>query len=76
MEFLVTVIVIALIAWLNHYLAEQRGRSTIGWVIGGLVFGLFATALLLILGETKEHKLQMYAEAQNKHGTVAKKDEV
>jgi hypothetical protein len=43
-----------LIAWLNFYLAEQRGRNTVGWAFAGVIFGLFSTILLLILGTTDE----------------------
>lgn len=55
----------ALFAWLNHYLATQRGRNPIGWAIAGAAFGLFSTALLLILGETEEHRIEIMAKANN-----------
>ena len=55
----------ALVAWLNTYLAEQRGRSVTGWAIGGVIFGLFSTILLLVLGTTAE-KLTNNAIAINK----------
>lgn len=56
MELMITLIVLGLIAWLNHYLAEERGRNAIGWAIGGLIFGLLSTILLLILGTTVEKR--------------------
>lgn len=56
MELFITLVVLGLIAWLNHYLAEQRGRSAIGWAFGGLIFGLLSTILLLILGTTAEKR--------------------
>lgn len=55
---------IALIAWLNYYLAGQRGRNEIGWAIGGVFFGLLATVLLLVLGKTKDKELEVLVEAQ------------
>jgi hypothetical protein len=55
---------IALFAWLNHYLATQRGRNPLGWAIGGVFFGLLATLLLLILGKTAEKELEVIVEAQ------------
>lgn len=58
MELLITLVVLALIAWLNHYLATQRGRNPIGWAIGGALFGLFSTIVLLVLGTTAEKKLE------------------
>lgn len=54
----------ALVAWLNHYLATQRGRNAIGWAIGGAIFGLLSTILLLVLGKTPEKELQVLVEAQ------------
>jgi cell division protein FtsN len=54
----------ALVAWLNHYLATQRGRNAIGWAFGGAIFGLLSTILLLILGKTKEKELEVLVEAQ------------
>ena len=59
---LIFIIIIALIVWLNVYLAEQRGRSRLGWGIGGVLFGLLATILLLILGTTEDKKRE---ELQN-----------
>lgn len=58
MELLGILIGMALVAWLNHYLATQRGRSAIGWAIGGALFGLLSTILLLILGTTPEKRLE------------------
>lgn len=49
---LIILLSVALVAWLNWYLAEQRGRSTIGWAIAGVLFGLLSTLLLLVLGTT------------------------
>jgi VIT1/CCC1 family predicted Fe2+/Mn2+ transporter len=66
MELIITLVVVGLIAWLNHYLAEQRGRNPIGWAIGGVIFGLLATILLLILGETQEHRIEVINKANSK----------
>lgn len=66
MELILTLVFIGLIAWLNHYLAEQRGRNPIGWAVGGVIFGLFATILLLILGETEEHRIAVINKANAK----------
>lgn len=63
---LLTLIFIGLIAWLNYYLAEQRGRNPVGWAIGGVIFGVFATILLLILGETEEHRISVMNKANTK----------
>lgn len=56
----------ALVAWLNYYLAGQRGRNEIGWAFGGAIFGLLSTILLLILGKTKEKELEVLVEAQKR----------
>jgi uncharacterized membrane protein YjjB (DUF3815 family) len=56
MDLLIILIVIGLIAWLNVYLAQQRGRSELGWAIGALLFGLLSTLLLLVIGTTHEKK--------------------
>ena len=56
MEILGYLIGAAIMAWLNLYLAEQRGRNTVGWAIAGVVFGLLSTILLLILGTTAEKR--------------------
>lgn len=56
MELLIILIVAGLIAWLNYSLAEQRGRSAVGWAISGFVFGLLSTLLLLVLGTTAEKR--------------------
>jgi hypothetical protein len=66
MELIITIAFIGLIAWLNYYLAEQRGRSTVGWAVGGVIFGLFSTILLLILGETEEHRIAVINKANTK----------
>lgn len=66
MELIITLVVVGLIAWLNHYLAEQRGRNPIGWAIGGVIFGLLSTILLLILGETQEHRIEVINKANSK----------
>ena len=63
MEPIIVIVVAALIAWLNHYLATQRGRNQVGWAIAGAAFGLFSTALLLILGETEEHRIEVINKA-------------
>lgn len=57
MELLIILIVAGLIAWLNYHLAEQRGRSAVGWAIAGALVGLFPTILLLILGTTDEKRI-------------------
>lgn len=56
MELFIVLVVAGLIAWLNHYLAEQRGRNAVGWAFGGVIFGLLSTILLLILGTTDEKR--------------------
>lgn len=56
---------VALLAWLNHYIATRRGRNPIGWAIGGVFFGFLATILLLILGNTEEKEMQLRTEALN-----------
>ena len=56
MELFITLVVLGLIAWLNHYLAEQRGRNAVGWAFAGFIFGLLSTILLLILGTTAEKR--------------------
>lgn len=56
MELFISLVVLGLIAWLNHYLAEQRGRNAIGWAFGGFIFGFLSTILLLILGTTAEKR--------------------
>lgn len=66
MELITYVIVAALIAWLNYYLAEQRGRNEVGWSFAGVIFGLFSTVLLLILGKTKEKEMEILVEANKK----------
>lgn len=58
MELVGFLVGIALVAWLNHYLATQRGRNAIGWAVGGAIFGLLSTILLLILGTTPEKRLE------------------
>ena len=56
MELLAFLIGAALVAWLNSYLAEQRGRSVAGWAIGGFIFGLLSTIILLVIGTTDEKR--------------------
>lgn len=56
MELFITLAVLGLVAWLNHYLAEQRGRNAVGWAFAGVIFGLLSTILLLILGTTDEKR--------------------
>lgn len=63
MELFIVLLVIGLIMWLNVYLADQRGRSQVGWAIGGLLFGLLSTILLLILGTTQEKKQEELQKA-------------
>ena len=63
MELIIVIVVAGLIAWLNHYLATQRGRNPVGWAIGGAAFGLLSTLLLLILGETEEHRIEVINKA-------------
>ena len=57
MDLLFILIGGALVGWLNYYLATRRGRNVIAWAIGGFVFGLFSTLLLLVLGTTREKEL-------------------
>lgn len=63
MDAIVFIIVIALIAWLNHYLATQRGRNAVGWAVAGAIFGLFSTIVLLILGKTEAREIEIYKKA-------------
>jgi hypothetical protein len=63
MELIGILIGAGLMAWLNHYLAGQRGRNQMGWAIGGAFFGIFATILILILGMTEEKRISIQAEA-------------
>jgi uncharacterized membrane protein YjjB (DUF3815 family) len=56
MDLFIILVVAGLIAWLNYYLAEQRGRNAVGWAFGGFIFGLFSTILLLIIGTTDEKR--------------------
>lgn len=63
MDLLVILIGGALVAWLNHYLATRRGRNAIGWAIGGFIFGLLST--LLVLGTTREKELADAVELNN-----------
>jgi hypothetical protein len=39
----------ALTAGVCGVVAGRRGRNKIGWTVGGLVFGIFALGLLLLL---------------------------
>ncbi|MFA7407683.1 MAG: hypothetical protein WCY93_07590 [Anaerolineaceae bacterium] len=66
MEILVMLAVAGLVAWLNYYLADLRGRNAVGWAFGGFLFGLFSTLLLLILGKTKEKEVEIAQEAYAK----------
>lgn len=59
MELLVILITAVLVAWLNHYLATERGRNAFGWAIAGLVFGLLSTILLLIIGKTESKQIEI-----------------
>ena len=65
MEVIGFIIGIALVAWLNHYLAEQRGRNAVGWAVAGVIFGLLSTILLLILGKTEARQVELYKKANN-----------
>jgi len=55
----------ALFAWLNHSLATQRGRNAVGWAVGGLIFGLLSTILLLILGKTEAREVEIYKKSNS-----------
>jgi len=57
MELLITVIVWGLFGVLAYKMAERRGRNEGGWAVAGVLAGLFAIVLLLILGDTKEMKV-------------------
>ena len=59
MELIVSLIVAGLIAWLNHYLAIERGRNAVGWAIAGAIFGLLSTVLLLIIGKTESKQIEI-----------------
>ena len=69
MEPIFFLIGMALVAWLNYYLAEQRGRSTVGWAIGGALFGVLSTILLLVIGTTEEKRM---ADAVKLHNAINK----
>jgi hypothetical protein len=55
---IVIILAVALVAWLNWYLASQRGRSELGWAIAGVLFGLLSTIVLLVIGTTDEKKTE------------------
>jgi uncharacterized membrane protein YeaQ/YmgE (transglycosylase-associated protein family) len=57
MELIIYLIIGLLIGWLNYSLANQRGRDPMGWAIGGVIFGLFSTILLLVLGTTDKKRM-------------------
>lgn len=63
MELIFFLIGIALVAWLNHYLATQRGRNAVGWAIAGAIFGILSTVLLLILGKTEAREVEIVTKA-------------
>lgn len=65
MEVIGFIIGIALVAWLNHYLATQRGRNAMGWAVGGAIFGVLSTLLLLILGKTEARQVELYKQANS-----------
>ncbi len=65
MELIFFLVTVALIAWLNHYLATQRGRNAVGWAIGGAIFGILSTVLLLILGKTETREVEIASKAIN-----------
>lgn len=65
MELIGFLIGIALIAWLNHYLATQRGRNAVGWAIAGAIFGLFSTIVLLVIGKTEAREVEIASKAIN-----------
>jgi len=65
MELIFFLIGIALVAWLNHYLATQRGRNAVGWAIAGAIFGILSTVLLLILGKTEAREVEITSKAIN-----------
>jgi len=51
MELIVVFLVWIGIAWLSSNMAETRERSPGAWAIAGLIFGIFAPILLLIIGD-------------------------
>jgi len=55
---IVIILAVALVAWLNWYLASQRGRSELGWAIAGILFGLLSTIVHLVIGTTDEKKTE------------------
>lgn len=66
MDGITIIIALVLVAWLNHYLATQRGRSPFGWAAAGVILGLFSTILLLVLGKTREKEIEVIVEAQKR----------
>ena len=58
MEGFIYLVLLCLFVWLNVHLAVKRNRNPWGWGAASVVFGLFATILLVLLG-TKEEKLDV-----------------
>ena len=59
MELFIILITAGLVAWLNHYLATERGRNAVGWAVAGVIFGLLSTILLLIIGKTETKQIEI-----------------
>ena len=56
MELMIIVSVICAIVC--AVMAEPRGRSMIGWALGGFFFGILAILILAVVGKTNEKLLE------------------
>ena len=54
MDVIFFIIGAGLVAWLNHYMATNRGRNAALWAILGFLFGILTSLILLIMGKTNE----------------------
>lgn len=53
MELMITLIVIALFAWLGAEMAKTRNRSTTTWAIVCGLFGIFGVIILALIGKAE-----------------------
>lgn len=51
MEIIITLIVIALFAWLGSEMAKTRNRDPIAWGIVCALFGIFGVCVLALIGK-------------------------
>ena len=55
--FIITVVTLALMCWLNYSMAEKRNRNGVAWaVISCLTIPIGGTLLLLLLGDATKDK--------------------